>query len=95
VLWLGILCVATLRSPFAPAYTAVGTLWLLAIGAGSRGWSAVLVGIAWFLLQGTLPVSDPASSAIMSFPSQLISIAIPVVAMWPRRAGGGRMGRTP
>jgi hypothetical protein len=90
MLWLGIVCLATLRSPFAPAYTAVGTLWLLAIGVSVRGWSTTLVAIAWFLVQGTLPIGDPATSAILSLPSQAISIAIAVLAVWPRseRIGG-------
>jgi hypothetical protein len=85
ILWLGILCVATLRSPFAPMYTAVGTLWLFALAVDVRGWSKALVAIAWVLLQGFPPVGGPAFNAIASLPSQLITIGVAVAAVWPRR----------
>ncbi|NVB80795.1 MAG: DUF2029 domain-containing protein [Kofleriaceae bacterium] len=86
ILWLGILCLGTLRSPFAPTYTAIGTLWLLAIAVESRSWSKALVAIAWVLLQGFPPVGGPAVNAIASLPSQAITIGIAVLAVWPRRA---------
>ncbi len=86
VLWLGIVCLATLRSPFAPAYTAVGTLWLLS----DRHRCARLVedagrGRVVVLTRHHAPLFGPASSALVSFPSQAISIAVAVLAVWPRR----------
>jgi hypothetical protein len=91
VLWLGILCMATLRSPFAPMYTAVGTLWLLAVGVGvrPRWWLTAAVAMCWFVLQGFPAVSSAANNVLMSFPSQLATIAIAMIAVWPRRAASG------
>ena len=83
VLWLGILCLATLRSPFAPNYTGLGSLWLLAILPARRRWPVV---VAWILLQGFPPIGGPAMAAMMSLPSQIATIAIALVAAWPRRA---------
>jgi hypothetical protein len=89
VVWLGILCLATLRSPFAPTYTAVGTLWLLSIAVGAatpRRWLTTLVAIAWVLLQGFPPVFSAGGNALASLPSQAATIAIAVLAVWPRRS---------
>jgi Glycosyltransferase family 87 len=83
VLWLGILCLATLRSPFAPAYTAIATLWLLAVAVGARGWPRWLVALAWVLLQGFPPLFGDAGNALVSMPSQAISIGL---AIWATAA---------
>jgi hypothetical protein len=88
VLWLGILCLATLRSPLAPTYTAVGTLWLLSLGAGAmapRRWLTTLVAISWVLLQGFPPVLSAGGNALVSFPAQLATIGLAVLAVWPTR----------
>ncbi len=87
VLWLGVICLATLRSPFAPQYTGVGTLLLLAFAVGARGWRGWAVAIAWVLLEGWPPVLGEAGNAIVSLPSQLISIAAAILAVWPRKDG--------
>lgn len=84
-LWLAIVCLATLRSPFAPGYTSVGTLWLLAVAVDVRGWSRAFVAIAWILLQGAPPVGSTAANVLASLPAQVVTIAIAVVAVWPRR----------
>lgn len=89
MLWLGIVCLATLRSPFAPTYTAIGTLWLFAVASGvlppRRRWTA-LIAIAWILLQGSPPIHSDAWNVVMSLPGQAISIAAAVLATWPWRA---------
>jgi hypothetical protein len=84
VLWLGLICLATLRSPFAPIYTTIGTLWLLTVAVDVRGWSKALVAIAFILLQGSPPMGGPEATVIASLPGQLISIAVAVLAAWPR-----------
>jgi hypothetical protein len=88
VLWLGILCLATLRSPFAPQYTGIGTLWLLAMARGIAprriGISALVV-TAFILLQGFPPIGSAAMAAGLSLPSQLVTIAVAVLAVWPHR----------
>jgi hypothetical protein len=91
VLWLGILCLATLRSPFAPMYTAIGTLWLLAMATGfarPRLGLRIAIGVAWVLMQGFPPMFGPAINVLLSLPSQLATIAIAVIAVW-------RQSRTP
>jgi hypothetical protein len=88
MLWLGIVCLATLRSPFAPTYTAIGTLWLLAVAAGiaaPRRWLTALIAISWVLLLGAPPIHSDAWNAVQSMPAQAASIAIAVLAVWPRR----------
>lgn len=85
VLWLAILCIATLRSPFAPTYTAIGTLWLMAVAVVDRGWSRAFVAIAWVLLQGFPPVGGPAANVLLSLPAQLITIGVAVAAVLPPR----------
>lgn len=84
MLWLGILCLATLRSPFAPEYTGIGTLWLLAMARGiapKRVAISALVVTAFILLQGFPPIGGPAMASALSLPSQLVTIAIAVLAV--------------
>jgi hypothetical protein len=88
VVWLGIVCVATLRSPFAPTYTAAGTLWLLSIWAGGlapRRWLIASIAVCWILLQGYPSIHSDVWNALTSLPSQAASIAIAVLAVWPGR----------
>lgn len=84
ILWLGILCLGTLRSPYAPLYTAIATLWLFSLATSVRAWPKWLVAIAWILLMGFPPLGSAALNAGLSLPSQLISIVVPVIAVWPR-----------
>lgn len=91
IVWLGIFCLATLRSPFAPTYTMVGTLWLLSVAAGyvtPRRWLTVLIAIAWVLVQGAPPVGPEVWNAATSLPGHAASIAIALAAVWPRRRSG-------
>lgn len=85
LVWLAIVCLGTLRSPFAPLYTAIGVLWVLAVAVSVRGWNKALVVIAWILLQGAPPLGAPAADALVSLPMQAITIAVAVLAAWPRR----------
>jgi hypothetical protein len=84
ITWLAIVCLATLRSPFAPTYTSIGTLWLFAVVSGvvRRRW---MIAVSWILLQGFPPMFGQAGNAIASLPAQLISIAAAVMWAWPRR----------
>ena len=84
ILWLGLLCLGALRSPYAPLYTAIATLWLLSLATSVRPWRNWLVAIAWILLLGFPPLGSDALNAALSLPSQLISIAVPIIAVWPR-----------
>jgi len=80
IAWLAILCLATLRSPYAPLYTGVGTLWLLSLARPRLAWMIT----AWILLQGFPPLGSNAVNAALSLPSLLVSVAVPIVAL--RRA---------
>jgi alpha-1,2-mannosyltransferase len=93
VLWLGIICLATLRSPYAPMYSAVGTLWLLAVAAGvvrPRRWLTAAIAVCWIVLQGFPPRFSDVHNVLASLPSQVASIAIAVAAVWPVRAAERR-----
>ena len=81
VVWLALFCVATLRSPYAPLYTGIGTLWLLALMRGNRPrWLGLYI-TAWILLMGFPPLGGPALNAALSLPSTLVTIAIPLLAL--------------
>ncbi len=99
VSWLALLSLASLRSPFAPTYAGISTLWLLAIWAGARErrsrWSTAGIVVAWILLQGVPPIGSAAGDAIASLPAQLVAIAVPLLAVWPRGARAGHRGETP
>lgn len=84
IVWLAIVCLGTLRSPYAPNYTAIATLWLLSLGTSVRHWRGWLVAVAWVFLMGFPPLGSAALNAGLSLPSQLISIAVPIIAVWPR-----------
>lgn len=88
ILWLAILCLATLRSPYAPLYTSLGTLWLMSIATTPRGWNRALVAIGWFLLMGFPPVGGAALATILSFPGQLVTLLVPLVALRSRSVAG-------
>lgn len=83
VAWLAVLCVATLRSPFAPTYAMIATLWLLSVWAGElapRRWRSALIAVCWILLQGAPPLGSEAIQAAATLPAQTAAIAIAVLA---------------
>jgi hypothetical protein len=92
VLWLGILALATLRSPFAPTYSAVTALWLLSLWIGDgrrRAWRTALVTIAWIFVQGTPPVLGETGNVALSLIPQTIAITIAITSI-SRRAASER-----
>lgn len=81
VVWVAMFCLATLRSPYAPLYTGIGTLWLLALMRGNRPrWLGLYI-TAWILLMGFPPLGGPGLNAVLSLPSTLATIAIPLLAL--------------
>jgi Glycosyltransferase family 87 len=91
IVWLGVLCLATLRSPFAPTYSAIGSVWLLSLWAGwidRRRWIAWAIVVGWIALQGYPPVGSDATKALLSLPSQIASIAFAVAAVTCDRSRG-------
>jgi alpha-1,2-mannosyltransferase len=88
ILWLGILALATLRSPFAPTYSAVTTFWLLSIWAGDtarRAWKTAALVIGWIVLLGQPPLFGEKGDIIVSLLPQAIVIAVAVLATLRRR----------
>jgi hypothetical protein len=81
ILWLALLCVGQLRSPYAPLYTSIATLWLFSLATSVRGWRGWLVATAWVLLMGFPPLGGHAMAAALSLPSHLIAIAVPLIAL--------------
>jgi hypothetical protein len=76
-------------------YSAVGTLWLLAVWLGAarpRGWATAAAAAAWVLLQGFVPIFSDRVNVLASLPSQLATLAIAIGAAWPRAAHGGAHG---
>jgi hypothetical protein len=57
-----------------------------------RRWRTVLIVIAWILLQGAPPLGSDAVNAAATLPGQAASIAIAVLAVWPRRAAPALVG---
>lgn len=90
ILWLAILCLATLRSPYAPLYTSLGTLWLFSIATTPRGWNRGLVALGWILLMGFPPMGGPGMNAILSLPGQLVTLIVPLIALRSRRLASPR-----
>jgi alpha-1,2-mannosyltransferase len=83
IVWLGVLGLATLRSPFAPTYTVVTTLWLLAVWAGDtprRAWKTAAIAFAWILLQGAPPLFGEKGDIAMALVPQAIVIGLAIAA---------------
>jgi hypothetical protein len=90
VLWLAILILATLRSPFLPeAYAAFPPLWLLTLIAARQPPTAKTLlwtlG-AWLTLSIYWPIDwslDPRALALVTLVPQAVTVAVAVVALRP------------
>jgi alpha-1,2-mannosyltransferase len=98
--WLGLLSLASFRSPFVPdAYGLVGTLWLLTLIAAERHWRAVewlvlaaaAVAFSLILDGGLVPTPVPIWMVLLTLGIQLAALAVnAVVVLAPaRRQGSG------
>lgn len=83
-IWLGLLNLASLRSPFVPdAYGYVGTLWLLTLVAAERqrplrewlGFAALAAAFSIVLDGGVVPVPVPAWMVLATLTIQIVAIA--------------------
>jgi len=96
ILWLGVLAVATLRSPFAPTYSAITALWLLTLWIGDvprRAWRTAAVVVAWICLQGPPDYFGEIGNVIASLVPQAAAIAIAVTAVLRRPGPAGTRPR--
>jgi hypothetical protein len=48
-----------------------------------RWWIGAAIAASWLVLQGFPPILSPAGNTLLSLPSQLATIAIAIVAVWP------------
>jgi uncharacterized membrane protein len=86
--WLALLTLGAFRSPLAPPYVTLSTLWLLTMLAGEirgrRSWTAGFV-VAWALIMGPPPLHG-AAEFIVAFLGQLAGLAVSVWALRGPRA---------
>ncbi len=94
LVWLAILILATLRSPFLPqAYAPFPALWLvtlLAAVAVPTMRNALLALLAWAALNVYVPMDgglDPRTLALVTTLPQVVTIAVAVIALRRRPAG--------
>jgi hypothetical protein len=95
-LWLALLTLVQLRSPFLPwPYGIVSTLWLLVLlSASARGWKLGAILAAWLFLSMNVPLNFVSDAAIFNlsytlFASLLVfgSIAVGLRAYWIHNCG--------
>jgi len=83
-IWLSLLSLGTLASPFAPAnYVLVSLVWLVCINRETFSPTAAVV--IWFLISAPFLISREAPfllQAITHFPAQALAIGVPVVILW-------------
>jgi hypothetical protein len=90
LIWLAVLILASLRSPFLPQYELFAVLWLLTLLAASVVPSVrtlCLVLVAWAVLNIAIPVNgpDPRLSAAMVLASQAIIVLLLALALRRQR----------
>jgi alpha-1,2-mannosyltransferase len=102
--WMAILILATLRSPFLPqAYAVFPPLWLLTLLAAARAPTAKTIGLAllaWLALNVFWPMDwkmDPRLLAVATLLPQTVTIALAVLALRraPEPAAQNHASQTP
>jgi hypothetical protein len=82
--WLSLLSLGTLASPFAPAnYVLVSLVWLVCIN--HELFRPVAAVVIWLLISAPFLISREAPfllQAICFFPAQALAIGVPVVILW-------------
>jgi Glycosyltransferase family 87 len=89
LLWMGLLCLGSLRSPLAPSiYVAVGAIWLLMLLAARfhRPRDIALIVLAFFVIPGPPKLPSPAVDVAVVFVGQLAMLALALWAVWGRAA---------
>lgn len=86
-LWLAVLTLGGLRSPFAPAYVGFAAMWMLSMWAAEahRTRDVLLLGLGFVLLHGTPPMPDT-PMLIVSLVEQAVTLGLVVwFIVRPRR----------
>jgi hypothetical protein len=86
IVWLGILAAGALRSPYAPIYTAVGSLLVLAFAMPARPARRAQAIVCWILLQGVPPLGGQVAMVYATIPMILVSVGLAISGCLPRRA---------
>ena len=90
LLWMGLLCLGSLRSPLAPGiYTAIGALWLLTLLAARmhRSRDIVFMVLAFLIIPGS-----PARQRACRHCTRILGPASHARDRLPRRLASGRAG---
>jgi hypothetical protein len=94
LIWLAILILASLRSPFLPSYVLIAALWLLTLLAATvapTGKRLCIVLLAWMMLNAFIPQlhPDPRLISIVALLPQAAMIILVVVVFrnWPESSG--------
>lgn len=91
-IWLAILTLGTLRSPFAPPYVAFPVIWLLAVNStlvrDRRG--AVVLALVWMMLAIPTPLPLP-ELAVFTLFQQAVILALLMYAMFRKSAASTDM----
>jgi hypothetical protein len=85
LLWMGLLCLGSLRSPLAPGiYAAVGALWLLTLFAARapRKRDIAFIVLAFLLIPGGPPLPSAPVDIALAFAGQVLMFAIALRAVW-------------
>jgi hypothetical protein len=84
LLWMGLLCLGSLRSPLAPSvYVVVGGIWLLMLLSARfhRPRDIALVALAFLLMPGPPRMPNPALDIALVFIGQALMFALSVFAV--------------
>ncbi|KIG15116.1 hypothetical protein DB30_06024 [Enhygromyxa salina] len=75
-MWLAVLTLGGLRSPFAPGYVALGAIWLVSLGAAEvhRTRDGILLGLFYVTMSG-LPLTEPVAMLSFSLVQQAALLA--------------------
>jgi hypothetical protein len=85
MLWMGLLCLGSLRSPLAPGvYVSVGALWLLTLFAARirRAREVVFIVLAFLIIPGLPPIASAPVDVALAFAGQFMMLAIAFRAVW-------------
>lgn len=80
VMWMSLLVLAALQSPFAPGYVTIGLLWALCLMAVEvrRLQGGISLVITWLLLTVVPAIPEPRLYAAFSFTQSLFTLGVPI-----------------
>lgn len=89
-MWLGVLTLSSLQSPFAPGYVVMPVIWLLTVLAAEVRSSKALVvfAIVFFLIAFPIPITG-AAGAVYSLFQQVLVLGVIVFGLFYRTRAGG------